>query len=401
VSNVLRELARRYERTQAGRTGSGQRDLLVDYEELLRGAGSKDGDSRVIAERELRDAEASGIIGLESHRRDPALILRVRFSPGKEADLYKRLGDLSPCIRRQKDAALFEQALAIFVPESYQADWFALCDCFKKAAINGDPIQPFYRDDLEGNRELLEVLVKVLWWKGESLIRFVSSVICGDSKRLSELQPRIEPLLLLITAGKFARLADFGILANPYSTLVHGPLRLWFDKQHVDLGVFEGVTSVSSVDLARLTGIETCASRCVTVENETVLLELAKLQSEVILIGTNGYTSSAALLLLDALPQHLEFWHFGDSDPAGFDILRDLRVRSQRDVRSLHMQYRPGTKGSVLTADDHRLIDRLMTSVSLTHEEKNQLQAMLQSGDKGEFEQESLGRPGIRSFPFF
>jgi hypothetical protein len=104
-------------------------------------------------------------------------------------------------------------------------------------------------------------------------------------------------------------------------------------------------TVSSSVDLSRVTGIETDATRCLTIENETVLLELAKLQSGVILIGTNGYPGIATLMLLNALPQRLEFWHFGDSDPAGFDILRDLRERSKSDFGSLHMRYRPGTNG--------------------------------------------------------
>ncbi|MFN7139458.1 MAG: hypothetical protein ACK4UN_08975, partial [Limisphaerales bacterium] len=34
----------------------------------------------------------------------------------------------------------------------------------------------------------------------------------------------------------------------------------------------------------------------------------------------------------------LEFWHFGDSDDAGFDILRVLRQKSGRDFKPLHMQ---------------------------------------------------------------
>lgn len=401
MSTVLRELARRYEKTRAGRTGSGQRDLLVDYEELLQSAGCKDGDSRVIAERELRDAQASGILYLESHARDPGLILRVRFASANEADLYRRLGDHSPGTRRQKDAAVFAEAQSVSVPECYRQDWLAMCNRFEEAASNGSSIEPFCRDDPEGNRELLRALSKVLQWNGESLIRFASCVICRDSKRLAELQPRLEQLLSLATAGKFRRLDEFGIIENPRSTLVHGPLRLLFAGHCLELGLLYGATTLSSVDLSRVTGIETNATRCLTIENETVLLELAKLQSGVILIGTNGYPGSATLMLLKALPQHLEFWHFGDSDPAGFDILRDLRERSKPDFGSLHMQYLPGAKAPLLTADDRRLIDRLTTSSSLTHEEKNQLQAMLRFGNKGEFEQESLGRPSIQTFPFF
>jgi hypothetical protein len=34
----------------------------------------------------------------------------------------------------------------------------------------------------------------------------------------------------------------------------------------------------------------------------------------------------------------LEFWHFGDSDDAGFDILRVLRENSGREIHPLHME---------------------------------------------------------------
>jgi hypothetical protein len=42
--------------------------------------------------------------------------------------------------------------------------------------------------------------------------------------------------------------------------------------------------------------------------------------------------------LLKALPDGLEWWHFGDSDPAGFEILRVLREKTGRDFRPLHME---------------------------------------------------------------
>ena len=56
------------------------------------------------------------------------------------------------------------------------------------------------------------------------------------------------------------------------------------------------------------------ARRCLTVENETSFHELAKLRSRELLIRTS-YSGSATLALLSKLPNAMEFWHFGDSDP--------------------------------------------------------------------------------------
>ena len=64
--------------------------------------------------------------------------------------------------------------------------------------------------------------------------------------------------------------------------------------------------------------------------------------------------------LLQRLPDEMEFWHFGDSDEAGFDILRVLREKSGRNFQPLHMQ-----RGRI------------------------------------PFEQESLGRPKLKNWPFY
>ena len=97
----------------------------------------------------------------------------------------------------------------------------------------------------------------------------------------------------------------------------------------------------------------------------------------------------------------VELWHFGDSDPKGFDILRDLRERSGRKIRSLHMQFRPcGGIRSPLDAEDRRTINRLLASEFIIAGEKTQLDKMKDAGHKGDFEQESLGRPAFE-WPFY
>jgi hypothetical protein len=55
------------------------------------------------------------------------------------------------------------------------------------------------------------------------------------------------------------------------------------------------------------------------------------------LLVHTSYPGSGTLKLLHRLAPEIEFWHFGDSDEAGFDILRVLREESGRDFKSLHM----------------------------------------------------------------
>jgi hypothetical protein len=112
-------------------------------------------------------------------------------------------------------------------------------------------------------------------------------------------------------------------------------------------------------DIQRADEVATIARRCLTVENETSFEELAKLRSGELLVQTS-YPGSGTLALVHRLPVTMEFWHFGDSDEAGFDILRVLRDKSGRDIESLHME-----RGRI------------------------------------PFEQESLGRPTKPTWPFY
>lgn len=88
----------------------------------------------------------------------------------------------------------------------------------------------------------------------------------------------------------------------------------------------------------RGTSDATTARRCLKVENETSFYELAKLRSGELLVQTSD-PGSGTLALLQRLPAALEFWHFRDSDKAGFEILRVLREKSSRAIQPLQMAH--------------------------------------------------------------
>lgn len=396
--HILRELARQYERTQAGRIGMGERDLLLDYEEFLRTAQCADGESRHLAERELADAAKAELLTLVPHRRDPKLIQQIRFSREKETRLFARLGESSPTQRREALAQQFQDAARFVVPETWQAIWETFCARFSESALRGESVAPFERSEPKLNAELLALTPKLLTWRGESLLRFASCVLCGNSKRLESLSGRLEQILKLLSEGKIQSLEDLGISANPRFVLLYGPLKLQVNGQVFDLANLAGPLRVSEVDVLGATNISTTAIRCLTVENETTFHELAKLRSGDLLIQTS-FPGSGTLALLRRLPDTMEFWHFGDTDPEGYEILRDLRERTGRLFRSLHMSYRPQTESAPLTPDERKKIERLLTSPVLSSE-RMELERMLAEGRIGFFEQESLGLPEP-AWPFY
>ncbi|MGB8352371.1 MAG: Wadjet anti-phage system protein JetD domain-containing protein [Chthoniobacteraceae bacterium] len=397
MSPVTDVIARRYLASRAGRTGAGRQDLIFPFNDLLRDAESLQGSARHEAIGQLERLEKEELLVIERHARDRSAILKVRLPVGKGEAFIERIGRQGPESQRRGFAEMMgaEYAQAA-VPEEYREDWLRYCRQTAEAAARGVSIAPLDSANVDASRELLDVSVKLLNWKGESYLRFASCVVCGDSKRLGNLKSGIDRLLEQITQGRVRSLGDLGITETGGGCWLHGPGTLITQRGQVDLGALNLPGHFSKSDLAA-GRIESDAQRWITVENETMLLELAKLHSGVMLMSSGfrgGVANSAVVGLLQSAPDSAELWHFGDSDPKGFDILRDLRERTGRRIRSLHMVFRPAGDSPALSAEDRRIIQRLMVSEAMTVEEKAEIGVMLEAGVKGLYEQESLGRPG-------
>jgi len=396
---VLRAIARLYRETPAGLTGKG-RGLLADYESVLEKAGARRSEARQAAEGVLLAAEARGVLELERHKRDPAIVEKIRVRRENEGAFFAYLGLETPTEQRAALGRWFDSASAqIFgLPIDHLAGWQKFWRRLAAAATDGRSVEPFSRDEVELNEQLRHGLRALLAWQGESLVRMASSVIYDDSKLLARRQHALEAGLTEITGGVVASLASVGITETPRTVLIHGPLRLVFPEGSLDCGSTHGPLAVSETDLLRVVKAETTAPRLVTVENATSFLELARLRCGDLFIATS-YPGTGTLLLLRLLPPELPTWHFGDSDPAGFDILRTLRERSGRAFAALHMKARPND-GETLSEDEAPLAEKLLASAVLSEDEKSEVRILQQRG-KGRFEQECLGRPTRPTFPYY
>ena len=401
-SSILNTFADHYRRSAVGRTGVGDRDFTLDYQALLKAAKAQDGAALVQAKADLQRAvhQSGGCLSFDTHPRDPHLIHRVRLrrSDG-ESWLFSHLGQSSPSEERESLAQRFESALESPVPAAHRAGWKTWCHQLANAARSGGSVVPFSRDDPSTTEEILTLLPRLLEWKGDSMIRFASCVLCGDSKRLAALQSRLETALKDITSGALSSFDDLGLVETPRRVLLHGPVQLTLPRGTIDLGVLSGSVTLSEWDIASALEVTTTAQRCLTVENETTFHELTKRNTDTLLIQTS-YPGRATLDLLRRLPPNLPFFHFGDTDPAGFDILRDLRERTGRPIEAIHMVCRDDSASPPLTAKDLTLIQRLLANPSMKAE-SDALNAMLEVQRKGRFEQEAVGIPNLEGWPFY
>ena len=300
---------------------------------------------------------------------------------GGEEWLFSKIGKPTPTREREDLADFFEQASKLPIPIQWAAAWNTWCTSLATRARAGNSVQPFSPIN---NEELMTALTGVLNWQGESLIRYASARICGDSKRLQALEGRLATALSEITGE--VSLEAFGILHKPRSVMLHGPLALQIGNDSWDLGGLPGPTTLSESNLIPAS-ITTTATLCLTVENEDVFMELTKSNSRVLLIQTS-FPGSAVRRLIRALPE-MTFLHFGDSDPSGFDILRDLREKTGRNFQPILMQHRPSKQPVPLSEQETETLRRLIAN-PLMKDLRKVLESILDSGDKGHFEQESI-----------
>ena len=400
--SVLAAFATRYRQSQAGRTGGSAKDFIMDYRELLRAAHAEDGEAHELAVMHLHDASrrSQGLLVLETHPRDDRLIHLVRLArAGGEAWLFAYLEEPSPAQERASLAAVFIAEADNAVPDAWKGRWETWCARLAQQASEGGAILPFTRDDLDANRELLSLCARLLHWRGESLMRFASCTLCGDSKRLEQLRAKLETCLRQLSEGGIHSLEDLGLMEKPRQVLLRGPLRLELPDGVLDLGPLHGPFTLSETDIRLATVVHCDAAHVLTVENETTFYELAKLGKDTLLIQTS-YPGRAVLALMARLPVAIPLWHFGDTDPSGFDILRDLRERTGRAIRPLHMRFRPRSGSEALSCANAQLLERLVANPSMTdcHPELN---AMHLAGSLGYFEQEMLGPPSLNVWPFY
>lgn len=389
MPSVLHAFARIYQKSAVARR-SVSKDYTIQYENFLRSADVADGDAREIAENELLAAEliSNGLFGIDRHPRSGDK-LRLRLAHiGGEVWLFSQTGLVAPSDRRSSLAAFFDDAASRPVPDTWQPAWKNWFAALSQRTRDGLTIQPFQQNDPAGNAELVNVLGGILSWQGEVLVRYASSIICGDSKRLQVLEPRLRIALDAITGQP--SLESFGIFRKPRAVSFHGPLAIQLGGTTFDFSVFPAPVTLSESNLTQASGISTTAPLCLTVENEDVFFELAASNPGILIIQTS-FPGSAALRLLKLLPADLPLHHFGDSDPAGTDILRDLRAKTGRSISPLLMHHRqhPHTQRQPLGEHDIQTLKRLLKN-DLLEDLHPHLLKILAAGDKGAFEQESI-----------
>ncbi len=399
-SRILTELGDQYRRSKLGRTGEAAKDFSVPLDKVLDDLGLNGGEETDLAQQELLAAERHGALTLDRDEKHPSRLVRVRVSRQQENEFFRLLGEKSPKQERLSLSDLFESYVDAPVPDNYRGSWNFWCQLYAQNCLKGQQIAPFYRDKPEEIKEILDLVLQLFKWPHASQVELVSGVLCGDTGRIDKLLNRLTKVLNIFTDGAVNGLEDFGIIMEPRVCQIHGRIRLKINRTWVDFSCFRAGVQLQEVDVEGLKEVDVQAPRCVVVQKPATFHELVKLNCGDVLIQS-GYPNEPTVSLIKALPSSIEYWFFGNSDPAGFDILRELRHSTGKPFQPLHMRYRPDPAlEDPLLQTERKLLESLLQSTTV-RDIKPWLQDILEANNTGRFEQETLGVPNLDWFPYY
>ena len=397
----LAELHRRWQAARGKRTTAAARAFGIGWIELLESAGIRSAEDQQTAQREVESLEKEGRLVLKRHKFRRYLIERVTLPAASEAWLHGTFGSLDPTVLKNQAMDVILRASG--EPTRWPWEWKKLLQKLYEAFGSDRNVRPFSWQRPEQLRLLLQILRQLSAgeWTGVP-IRSASVAMGLDSKALERHRRSLEAGLSLMF-GSATPLESLGLVTSDSMVRIHGPLLLVFDdgrQQAIDsLGA---PYSLSLADLQRAHEIRTTADRILTVENsKTTFRQLAAADPEGgTLIVASSFPTSAVWELLAKLPPELPHHHFGDTDPSGWLILKKIREASPRPVLPFRMKWRPGRTWQPLTPRDDLLLADLLQTPEMA-DCHGEIAPMVATKERGEFEQESLGPPDLKGWPFY
>jgi Uncharacterized protein conserved in bacteria C-term(DUF2220) len=394
----LSQLHHQWMKARARRTDPSVRAFRRDWEQLLDEADIHRAEDRQAAQRE---AERMPQVKVITFKKKPRFIDKIELPLESEAWLHERFGSVTGATNLAKSLEIVASFSERKSP-SLSKPWQSLLELLLTSFTASRSLGPFSWM----NPEPLELHLSLLWdltareWPHGTLIRDASTAIGRDSKMLEAHQASLVRGLEFLL-GEETPLEALGIQSSNSVLNYSGPLILHL-KDHSKPLDLRFQSTLTLAELSGATHISTTAKRLLTVENHKTTfrqLALADADRETLIVSTS-FPSQAVRVCLDKLPVDLPHYHFGDTDPSGWDILRRLREVSPRPVMPFQMTWRPIPESSSLTPRDQQILARLLADplMSDCHEP---MQQMLTSGQRGLFEQESLGAPRLSDWPFY
>ncbi|MCW1887360.1 DUF2220 domain-containing protein [Luteolibacter flavescens] len=397
----LQELHRQWLAARGKQLAKKARAFSRDWERLLEDSGITSAEDIATAGREAARLHDEGRITLTRHKYRRYLIEKIALPLSSEEWLRGIFGSPVPEDLRQQSLMHLEEATAR-QHSRFQESWQAWIEAIRMAFADGKRLRPLAWQHPDLVRRLLDLTFDIssTQWPDGCLIREASVGLGLETKQLERSRRIIESCLTSMFRRPMS-LDMLGIVGSAPRIEIAGELTLHFpDGQTRRAEELRGSYHLGS-DLLEALRASTPSKRILTIENtKTTLRRIASLDAgKETLILACAYPSEGLRRILALLPQDLPIHHFGDTDPAGYQILSRLRRVAGRPVTAFLMHRREASKPVPLTDYDRAILPALLAD-PLLEDVRPSLEAIATSGDKGDFEQETLGKPDLEEWPF-
>lgn len=379
--HILNALLDSYERSSLF-TGENKRNVRISFP-FQKSSIPEYFDESSLAYEEIhaciRSLEQRGFIqiiwkkGKQGHIVQKVILCREALS-----QIYAYL-KRKPGAERQQEQTLLVNRLA----EVYQTPAAAaFLEMIKERLSQGKPVKEYI--NLNHPKEA-ENLLKAVWAietnRQDSYIREFSIRHFSDSKVLEGMLGRVARAFRCVNS-RFEEWEARDILAEHF--IYHTPNYVYLkgkgsfcigsitgaEQQHIDLQAFSQGIGLSGPDLRdlKLSEHSVPIGKIITIENLTTFFRWQ--DEDALLIYLGGYLNSVRRQLLTALYHRLPdipYFHFGDIDVGGFQILQDLKTKTGIPFQPLHMdlqtlkQYQDFARP--LTANDRKRLAALQESL--------------------------------------
>jgi len=130
----------------------------------------------------------------------------------------------------------------------------------------------------------------------------------------------------------------FNIYKIPTFTYIKGNALIKINGQIIDLNSLGDSFSLTRNEITKLEFININSKKILTIENLTTFFYFNDPSFFIVYLG--GFASSNQLFLLEKIKKlnnNFEYFHFGDIDCNGINILIDLEKRTKLSIRPLYM----------------------------------------------------------------
>jgi hypothetical protein len=393
---LVRALLESYRGSQRGRTGKGVRDFSLPYDKLVHDIAKVSVADQKRGEAVLERLKQAGIVRWTNKPFGGGRIKSVFVIAAQEEQFFAAMGVPAPAAERQALIDSLKEHRHKLDGTPHSESWKEYLREASESASEGRAIEGL-PNDRALHDEVITGMVAVIRNNGPVSLRRLGAIQLNDSKQLASRRTSIERLMEAFLPLELASLEAWQVEDTAPMVRLFGPLgvelpgEIWVGPLSA-----ESPYTLSEQTLTQALRLSSNAQRCICIENQDTFHDAITAGCKDLLIQTS-YPSRSVVRLLQMLPPSVALFHWGDTDPWGFDILRALRQRTGKRVQALHMTYRSWPGGKKLNGREYAMIERMLAD-PLLQDIRPELAAMKRAGNKGKFEQESLPKNLLQSF---